>query len=227
MNNDIWKADTIEDLNVDEMTDGHLVSVIEMFEKRKLPPRFLGELKDIATKRGIDLNDKYAKENKDKVAKEKRESVVPERIWVLYDADPRDKTLTERIITIGRTTLHDLFTKSNVLTDKKLNHHPFIVFRDDGDAMNIVIVHNAKELDKFGDETKVMVQWKGKWNSDFFHFTVGDLRNFLKKESVTIDDLIVRKQVEEEDKKRKRESKNVNENLLKTNPFFDGLDINE
>lgn len=221
MSNDIWKAETIDDLNVDDMADGYLVSVIEMFEKRKRPPKFLDDLKFIATqKRGIDLKDKYKKENKEKEAKDKKESGVPERIAVLYDTDARDKTLTERVLTTGRTTLHDLFTKSDILTDKKLNHHPFIVFRDDGDTMGIVIVHNAGELERFSNETKVMVQWKGKWNSDFFHFTIGDLKNFFKEENVTIDDLIKRKQEEEDEKKRLKEARKLNKEQRDTNPFF-------
>jgi hypothetical protein len=202
---DIWKANTIDDIDVDNMTDGHLVGIIGMFEKWDRSPPILAELKLLAKKRGIDLDHKYDKENRDKRKKEQGD--VPARLAVLYDTDPQDKTLTERVITTGRTTLYDLFTKSNILTDNKLNHHPFIVFRDDGDSMNVVIIFNARELFSFSDETKVMVQWKGKWNSDFFHFTIKDLKDFLNKGDVTIDVLIERKIMADAEKKRLKEAR--------------------
>src|SRR4030042_710517 len=201
MNQEIWKANHLDDVDISNMSDGHLISIIEMFAKRTNPPPILYELIEVAYTRGIDLDNKYNKENKEKRDKEKKESGVPDRIAVLYDTDPKDKTLTERVITTGRTTINDLFIKSNVLSSEKLRHHPFIVFRDDGDFMNVIIVNNAKGLLEFSDETKVMVQWKGKWTSDFFHFIIGDLKKYLKENDVTIDELIEREKIKEEEKK--------------------------
>ena len=46
-----------------------------------------------------------------------------------------------------------------------------------------------------------MVQWKGKWTSDFFHFTVNDLKQFLDENDITIDELIEEKKRNDEEKK--------------------------
>lgn len=82
------------------------------------------------------------------------------------------------VITEGRTDIDDLFRISGVLTWTKLNHTPFLAFVVEGQTVSVRIVKNATKLLELTDETKVMVQWKGDWNSDFFHFTVGDVRTW-------------------------------------------------
>lgn len=57
----------------------------------------------------------------------------------------------------------------------KLKHNPFIVF----DSGAVSVIDDLPTLMLFPDETQVMVQWPGQWRSDFFTFTVGDVRKAL------------------------------------------------
>ena len=66
MSQEIWKANYLDDVDISDMSDGHLVSIIEMFAKRTNPPPILYELIEVAYTRGIDLDNKYNKENKEK-----------------------------------------------------------------------------------------------------------------------------------------------------------------
>jgi hypothetical protein len=84
------------------------------------------------------------------------------------------------IVTTGRTDLDNLFQKSYILSSKKLTHTPFIVFQELDDSIVVVLAKNKDDLLAFPDETKVMVQWQGNWRSDFFHLTVGDVREYLE-----------------------------------------------
>lgn len=85
----------------------------------------------------------------------------------------------KRIILAGRTDLDDYFKNSGVFEYSKLNHTPFLVFIESKDAVQVRIVFSAKELLTFPNETPVMGQWRGEWNSDYFQFTVGQYRQFL------------------------------------------------
>jgi hypothetical protein len=77
-----------------------------------------------------------------------------------------------------------LFDKSDVLYTAKLSHTPFLVFEAQEDGayhgfrVNVVIC--AARLLDYPDDTQVMVQWSGKWRSDFFLFTVADLRAWAR-----------------------------------------------
>ena len=59
----------------------------------------------------------------------------------------------------------------------KLSHTPFIVLNEDNNSIDVVD-KVTDLLYLFGNkpQTKVMIQWSGKWSSDFFTFTVGDLK---------------------------------------------------
>jgi len=77
-----------------------------------------------------------------------------------------------------RTDLQNFFDNSlKYDINVKLNHTPFIVVNEENNSLDIV--HKVSTLlENFGDkpETKVIIQWKGQWNSDFFTFTVGELQ---------------------------------------------------
>jgi hypothetical protein len=86
-----------------------------------------------------------------------------------------------KITTAGRTDLDGLFTIGGIREYAKRTHHPFLVFVPIGeDEIEVQLVESPKKLLLYPAETKVMVQWEGKWRSDFFQFTVGDLQEHIK-----------------------------------------------
>jgi hypothetical protein len=87
-----------------------------------------------------------------------------------------------KIITAGRTDTKDLFEIGDPFQLERLNHTPFLVFVEDGDTIHVEIVNSKKKLLAYPDETKVMVQWRGEFSSDFFQFTVGDYRPYAPEE---------------------------------------------
>lgn len=78
----------------------------------------------------------------------------------------------------GRTTITDFreLHISEITETKKLTHHPFIVFTEEGTDVTVEIVENYSKLMEYPDNTKVMCQWPGQWRSDFFQFCVGNIR---------------------------------------------------
>lgn len=84
------------------------------------------------------------------------------------------------INTDGRTDVDEFFRHNGFRENSKLNHNPFLVFESGQAVVNVRIVDRAQELLSFADETKVMAQWKGHWQSDFFQFTVGQFRRFVE-----------------------------------------------
>ena len=86
--------------------------------------------------------------------------------------------MSTKIITTGRTDTNDLFKLSGILKYKKLDHTPFIIFTTVNDKVEVKLAYNKKELLEFPDNTKVMVQWQGQWKSDYFTFTVKDVRDY-------------------------------------------------
>ena len=83
------------------------------------------------------------------------------------------------LILAGRTDVDDYFRLSGIRESKKLVHTPLLVFIATEDTVQVHIVENPKDLLSYADETKVMGQWRGQWRSDFFRFTVGQLRQYL------------------------------------------------
>lgn len=76
-----------------------------------------------------------------------------------------------------RTNLEDYFKLSGIRELKKLNHTPFIVFSDG----EVGLCDNIIDLLKFNDDVEVLGQWKGNCRSDFFHFKVLDLKDYINK----------------------------------------------
>lgn len=85
------------------------------------------------------------------------------------------------VITSGRTDLAEYFKLSGIREHRKLTHAPFLVFIASANTVEVRIVDNAKKLLEYPDATQVMGQWRGEWKSDFFRFTVGDLRAHVTK----------------------------------------------
>jgi len=204
----IWEAKDIEDIKSQIKDDGHLVSIINMFKAWTIKPVILDQLRELAEKRGIDLEHPYTNE-----IEQKPDDGIPERLKVLYE-DYKEESLTDRIVTAGKTDLDSLFNNSNILRERELKHHPFLVFEDGVMFMKIVVVKNANGLLEYSDETKVMIQWKGKWSSDFFTFVVGDLKEFLKNNNITIDQLIEEKEEKDLLKKQKKRKRRTHPNDL-------------
>jgi hypothetical protein len=54
-----------------------------------------------------------------------------------------------------------------------------VFIEPEGDVpVGMSIVSNSNELLEFPDETKVMAQWPGYWESHWFQFTVGQWREY-------------------------------------------------
>ena len=85
----------------------------------------------------------------------------------------------------GRTDLESYFELSGIRDYSKLSHTPFLVFVASKTEIKVEIVDGIKKLLKFPDDTKVMNQWQGQWKSDFFQFTIKDLKTFIKKNPKT------------------------------------------
>lgn len=86
------------------------------------------------------------------------------------------------IITKGRTDLTDFWRLSGIY-DNKLSHHPILTFHQtvNGD-IDVEIWDKAEDviISDLTDDVKCMAQWGGQWRSDFFQFTVGELRKHAK-----------------------------------------------
>lgn len=80
----------------------------------------------------------------------------------------------------GRTDLEEYFKYSGVLREGKERHTPFLVFVTRDDNVTIEIVDRLSELLNYPDDTPVMAQWRGQWSSDFFKYTVGDVRQQME-----------------------------------------------
>jgi len=83
------------------------------------------------------------------------------------------------ITTSGRTNVKDFLISGLGGTQ----HTPFLVFTIQGDNIIVMIHDNVTDVLSYSDETKVMKQWQGNWRSDFFQFTVGQLREVLELEN--------------------------------------------
>lgn len=76
-----------------------------------------------------------------------------------------------------------ILSKSGLLHIGRLDHHPFLVFEHDGNlpGLHVKIVKTVSDVLAHGDDTPVMLQWPGQTRSDWFWFTVGDLRDHLNR----------------------------------------------
>ena len=72
----------------------------------------------------------------------------------------------------------DLFRLSGLFTGEKLNHGCFIALIPQGESVEVRLIRNSYELLGLEDNTDVLVQWQGKWRSDFFKFKAGEYKNY-------------------------------------------------
>ena|SRR5258708_3235185 len=87
-----------------------------------------------------------------------------------------------KITTSGRLDLVEYFQLSGIRSSKHLKHTPFLVFFPLSESeVEIRIVDNTLSLLEFPDATQVMSQWSGQWKSDFFQFTIADLKKHLEQ----------------------------------------------
>lgn len=103
------------------------------------------------------------------------------------------------IVTAGRKDLAAFFEQSDILRrgasnraipalrgTLRLTHTPLLVFHIVDDSFTVHIVDTARgaaENPSYGDMTPVMCQWRGRWSSDYFQFTIGELREALRAET--------------------------------------------
>ena len=77
---------------------------------------------------------------------------------------------------VFRKDLKDFFELSGILKSVELKHTPFIVMGE-----QIELCRSAIELvSTYAPETEVIVQWVGKWRSDYFYMHVYDVKNALE-----------------------------------------------
>jgi hypothetical protein len=82
----------------------------------------------------------------------------------------------------GRTQLSAFFGKSGLFEKPSWHHHQALAFIVQGQLVSVRICGTLEALLKLPDETPVMQQWPGKWDSDWFTYTVGDVRGYLGAE---------------------------------------------
>jgi hypothetical protein len=63
----------------------------------------------------------------------------------------------------------------------KLTHTPFLAFLAGESVVVVRIMETVDALLDLPDDTPVMGQRRGEWRSDFFQFTVGQLRDALRR----------------------------------------------
>ena len=91
------------------------------------------------------------------------------------------RAATIGVETAGGTDVETYFQLSGCLEFKKLNHTPFLAFVCQDSSVIVRIIESADALLALPDGTPVMGQWRGEWRSDFFQFTVGQMRVYLQE----------------------------------------------
>jgi len=83
-----------------------------------------------------------------------------------------------------RSDLDDFFEESGIMNGEERTHHPPIVFNQiDDNVIQIEILKYPEHLMKYPDDTNVIMQWAGKWRSDFFQFKAIDYKNKRKEKN--------------------------------------------
>lgn len=77
-----------------------------------------------------------------------------------------------------------LLTRSGLIElGDKNTHHPFLVFRVNAASLSVFVetVRDARQVAKYPPETPVLAQWPGKYRSDWFFLTAGDISAHLQR----------------------------------------------
>lgn len=76
-----------------------------------------------------------------------------------------------------RHDITDLFEKTDILdTSITRNHTPFVAIHGN----TVFVVNKLSKLLRLPDETTVLWQWRGQHRSDYFTFTVEQIRTAVK-----------------------------------------------
>ncbi len=78
-----------------------------------------------------------------------------------------------------RAANRHFFEESGIRNCREQKQHPYLIFSPTKTRMNVDICYTADELLELPDNTKVMAQWKGKKRSDFYRFTVRELKRHI------------------------------------------------
>lgn len=70
-------------------------------------------------------------------------------------------------------------------------HHPFLVFQmqPHWHRVRITPVRDARDVAKYPPDTAVLAQWPGRYRSDWFMMTAGDVADFLKRRDETLAEM--------------------------------------
>ena len=70
---------------------------------------------------------------------------------------------------------------SGVRSTRYRTHNPFLILESGKRDMKVVIEDKVQRIPDYPKNAVVLVQWAGKWRSDFFQFTVKDFVDYCKK----------------------------------------------
>lgn len=71
------------------------------------------------------------------------------------------------------------FEQSGLRNNRSQKQQPYLVMTPGKTQMKVDVVYTAEELLDLPVATKVLAQWKGKTRSDFYKFTVRDLKKHI------------------------------------------------
>jgi len=91
-------------------------------------------------------------------------------------------TSVTNVQTAGRTDLEAFFSGSGYFGSSKMRwtRYPLLAFVCGDDAVQVRIIDRLADALSLDDATPCMMQWAGQWRSDFFQFTIADLRAAVK-----------------------------------------------
>lgn len=84
-----------------------------------------------------------------------------------------------RIRTAGRTDCADYFERSGIRSSTDLPHTPIHVFLPQRASIEVSLVRRPAALLALDDAVCCMGQWPGAYRSDWFQFTIGQLKAHL------------------------------------------------
>jgi len=89
---------------------------------------------------------------------------------------------TRRLTINGAKKAHStFFEQSGIRKSKARSQRPFLVVRNMGTGTtDLQIVEDVTEVYNMPKKTRVMTQWEGKKRSDYYTFTVGQLRDYCE-----------------------------------------------
>lgn len=101
-------------------------------------------------------------------------------------------TSTTRRLTInGAKKAHSVFfEQSGIRKSKTRSQRPFLVVKNSNGQTDLQIVEDVTEVYNMPKKTRVMTQWEGKKRSDYYTFTVGQLREYCEANPAKVGEVI-------------------------------------